>query len=155
MHGRSHTPNDLVRGEAAADTERNRRAFVRTRKRRLGDIYAGSLGVGGTLAARKAATKRLWQNARNRARVRGIPFSVRASEFELPMMCPVLGIPLAFHGAPTGPDADTCAVLERVQLDRGYEVGNVTVVSARASRLRGDATNTELKMVSEFFRNPT
>jgi hypothetical protein len=151
MHGRSHSTNDLLKGKAAADLERNRRAFVTTRKRRLGHIHSFRLDVGSLPAARKAATKRLWQNARSRAKVRRISFSIRASEFELPMNCPVLGTPLAFHSVAADSNADACAMLERINSDQGYELGNVAVMSTRASRLRGDATTAELASMARFF----
>lgn len=151
MHGRSHTGADLAKGIADADFKRDRQAFVRSRQDRAGVGGPPNAGCGSLDAARKAAIKRLWQNARNRASVRGIKFSVRATEIELHRDCPVLGIPLIYRATSARSNSDACAVLERVSLERGYEVSNVTVMSARASRLRGDATNIELALMSGFF----
>ena len=90
-------------------------------------------------------------NAATRARKAGVPFELTESDFEIPAVCPVLGIPLEPGKGRRGP-RDHSPTLDRVIPTRGYVRDNVVVVSWRANRLKSDGTMTELETIVRFYR---
>jgi hypothetical protein len=104
--------------------------------------------------ARANPEKSLLQNARRRARRKGIPFDlVHTDLMPLPSHCPVLGVKLAY-GPGRGRklyENGTAASLDRIHNDRGYVKGNVLIVSLRANLLKGQATIEELRKIADFY----
>lgn len=90
----------------------------------------------------------LYSLAKQRAAKRGLAFTIEPSDIVIPERCPILGIPLvkgvgrAHHGSPS---------LDRIDNTRGYEKGNVMVISHRANHLKSDATAEELALLVKFF----
>jgi hypothetical protein len=87
----------------------------------------------------------------NRARQRstrdGLSFSLDLTDISIPDTCPVLGLPLKVHrGGRPGffPDSPS---LDRLDNSKGYEKGNVRVISSRANALKSNATVDELTAV--------
>lgn len=95
---------------------------------------------------RKNAAKVLLKSARNRAKENGIPFSIKLEDVYVPAFCPVLRIPLEVGG-----ERFNSPSLDRIDNTKGYEPGNVIVVSLRANRLKSDATLDELIALAEFY----
>ena len=81
--------------------------------------------------------------ARDRAKAKGVPFSLTADDFDIPEFCPVLGIKLA-TGTGRGP-APHSPTLDRIDLRLGYVAGNVQVISSRANAMKNDANPDELR----------
>jgi len=92
------------------------------------------------------APTRIWYRAKSRAKKYSIPFNLSAADIIVPDYCPVLGIPIkkANQGKGYHPDS---ASLDRIYPEKGYIVGNVRVVSARANLLKSDASIEELEAV--------
>lgn len=91
---------------------------------------------------------RMIQEARARAKLKGLEFDIDRSDIVLPATCPVLGVPIA-----TGlgrPRQDSAPSIDRIDTTRGYVRGNVTVISWRANRLKSDATVEELRALVRF-----
>lgn len=90
--------------------------------------------------------KAMWQNAKSRAKKKGIPFSISVEDIKIPEICPILKIPLQHatvihkQGSPT---------VDRIVTRLGYIPGNVWVISHRANQLKNDATQKELRMILE------
>ena len=88
--------------------------------------------------------------ARKRANRSGLECTISQADIVIPARCPVFGFPLrwavgrATEGSPT---------LDRINNARGYIPGNVMVVSARANRLKSDATPEELHLIAKFYSN--
>lgn len=93
--------------------------------------------------------KRLLAFARNRAKLKNIPFDLSIDDIKIPDVCPVLGIPLK-KGGP-GKRVDNSATLDRVIPNVGYVKGNVIVISFKANKIKSDATVVELQKVTEFY----
>jgi len=96
----------------------------------------------------KDPVRKLFNLARDRAKKRGLAFSITHDDVVIPARCPVLGIVLAkgrrgFH--------DASPTLDRIENARGYVPGNVIVVSWRANRIKCDATLVELRVVADFY----
>lgn len=101
-------------------------------------------------AARKRSRKAWISNpkaimlsvAKRRARLKEVPFGITIDDFNIPEVCPILGLKLRrAKGIP-----DSCSPeLDRVIPKLGYVPGNVWVISGRANRIKKDATLEELK----------
>lgn len=87
--------------------------------------------------------------ARTRGRKLGLPGAVSLRELlPLPTVCPLLGIPLHY-----GPEkSNEKATFDRIDPTRGYESGNVWIVSHKANRLKGEASLAELKTLVANLR---
>ena len=93
--------------------------------------------------------KRLLELARHRAKEAGILFNISQTDISIPDKCPVLGIPLLLNQK-TG-FCDNSPTVDRIDNTKGYEVGNVAVVSWKANRLKSNATLEELKLFHTFY----
>lgn len=93
-------------------------------------------------------SKDLLRWAKGRAKAKGIPVDITEADIRIPSVCPVLGIPL-FKG--TGKLTDNSPTLDRIDSTGGYTKDNVLVVSARANRIKSDATIEELLKVAIFY----
>lgn len=72
---------------------------------------------------------------RSRARKAGLPFNLTEEDLDVPLLCPVLGIPLY---RTRGERADNTPTVDRVINRLGYVKGNVCIISWRANRLKYD-----------------
>ena len=90
-------------------------------------------------------------NARARARHAGVPFELSEEDFEIPPVCPVLGMVLKPGRGRRGP-TEASPTLDRITPSRGYVRGNIVVVSWRANRLKSDATMLELETIVRWYR---
>ncbi len=99
----------------------------------------------------KKEIRDLFSQVKAGAKKRGIPFNLTLSdlnELSFPITCPVLGIPLAFnHERPE----DNSYSIDRIDSAKGYEPDNIVVVSARANKLKSDATLDEMTRLVEFY----
>jgi len=86
---------------------------------------------------------------RSFCKIRGLPFNLTAEYLESLWVetCPVLGLPL-IRGDKT---ADNGAALDRIDPKKGYVKGNVAYISARANRIKYDASLEELKKLVEWY----
>ena len=87
--------------------------------------------------------------ARRRARKQGVPFAITKEDINIPEVCPALGIKIGKSEGVSGPFSPT---LDRVVPDMGYVKGNVLVMSARANRIKTDATWDEIQMLADFYK---
>lgn len=92
----------------------------------------------------KNVLKILFMRARQRARETGIIFKLSSWHDlpPIPKICPVLGIPIRWVVG-RGHVRYTPS-LDRIDSLRGYEVGNLRIISRRANTLKADATAKEL-----------
>lgn len=86
----------------------------------------------------------LWASAKNRAKKKGLEFSISENDFEIPEICPLLEIPM--HKNPECACNNSYS-LDRIDSSKGYIPGNVWVISNRANRIKGDATLEELELL--------
>ena len=95
--------------------------------------------------------KLLWQQLKASAKKRNIPFSLIPNDIDeigIPITCPILGMPLFFHKERVKDDSIS---FDRIDSTKGYEKGNVVVVSYRANKIKTDATLDELKKIVQFY----
>jgi Skp family chaperone for outer membrane proteins len=97
----------------------------------------------------KNLQKTLVSSAKRRAKAKGLPFDLESSDVFIPVRCPALGLVIKRE---VGPIADNSAQLDRVIPAKGYVKGNVQILSARANRVKSDATPTEVRRVYRHMR---
>jgi hypothetical protein len=87
----------------------------------------------------------MFYDARKRAAAVGIPFAIEPSDIIIPSHCPVLGILLKATG-----ERDSRPSLDRIVPALGYVLGNISVISFRANRIKSDANADELRRVLAY-----
>lgn len=75
--------------------------------------------------------------------------SLTVADLHVPDVCPVLGIPIIKEY--TG-RTDSTPSVDRIDNTKGYEPGNVKVISWRANRLKNDATVEEILAIADYVR---
>lgn len=136
----------------------SKKQFIKTNK--ILKINAHKWRINNKEKARKRESDR-WKNnpdyhrihavlsaAKNRAKLKGVPFSLTYKDIEIPTICPVLGIPLIRGG---GAPRDNCPSLDRIIPKLGYVCGNIMIISMRANRIKNDATPDELVKIAAFY----
>jgi hypothetical protein len=96
--------------------------------------------------------KIIHQHAKERAKKKGLDFDIEESDIDIPVICPILGIPIykiGSEGKPSGPCANS-ASLDRVDNTKGYVKGNVTIISHKANTMKHNATPLELIRFAEW-----
>ena len=97
-------------------------------------------------------TKTLYNRLKASAKKRNIPFTLTLTELNnltFPITCPILGIPLSINNK----QCDNSYSIDRIDSSKGYEIDNIIVISWKANRLKNNATDEELKRISEFYEN--
>lgn len=112
------------------------------------------------LAKRKARKKQykienpkmiILGHARARAKRCGFEYNLDHDSFEVPLTCPILGIPIKLDN--NNKEYDSSPSLDRIDNSKGYINGNVQVISMRANRLKADATPEELEKIVAWLRS--
>lgn len=85
----------------------------------------------------------LYANIKNRAKTKGLEFSLKKSDIVIPPKCPILGIPLNFsiqgHGG-----AENTPSVDRIDNSKGYTPDNIQVISMKANTMKNSASKEEL-----------
>lgn len=93
--------------------------------------------------------KVLWLNAKNRAKAKGIPFSITIEDVVVPERCPALGIALSIHNKHA---MDNSPSIDRINPDKGYVPSNIQVISHRANTIKSNASLEDLERITEWMR---
>ena len=88
---------------------------------------------------------------RSFSKKRGIPFNLTEDYLKdiWTDTCPVFGLALVRHAK----SHDMCPALDRIDPKKGYTKGNVRYISARANRIKYDATIEELRQVLKYMES--
>lgn len=87
--------------------------------------------------------------AKARAKLRNIPFELTPADLVLPTHCPILGMPIMLN---EDIQQDNSITLDRLVPELGYVKENVIVISAKANRIKNDATIEDVQRVVDFYR---
>jgi predicted nucleic acid-binding Zn-ribbon protein len=93
----------------------------------------------------KTTERKLWERARNRAKLSGLEFTITLEDIELPPTCKYLNIPLNVHSGSSGGKFDSPS-LDRIDNSKGYIKDNIQVISHLANVMKASATKEQLKM---------
>ena len=89
---------------------------------------------------------------RSTCRKTGLPFNITIDDLLPGTSCPIFGTALNWN---TSRGADDCAQVDRVVPSLGYVKGNVRVISARANRIKDNATAAELRLIADYIDRNT
>jgi hypothetical protein len=96
---------------------------------------------------------RLWRKAKQRARLKRIPFSITKEDVKKVWpedgRCPALGIVLR-QGTKVSSRASP--TLDRLNPKRGYVVGNIAVISDAANRMKAEFSSEDVSRVAAWMR---
>lgn len=84
------------------------------------------------------------RNSKYCAKRRNIEFSIKYTDFELPELCPILGIKLEYGAGHDG-NAPQHATLDRIDNTKGYVPGNIMIVSRLANAMKNEASFNQLQ----------
>ncbi len=98
---------------------------------------------------------KLYNTAKNRARKKGIEFSIKVTDIKIPLLCPILEIQLDRVWG--GVDQNNKNRANKPSLDRldprlGYTPENIIVISYRANMIKGDGFPNEHRKIALFLR---
>jgi len=92
---------------------------------------------------RKNWLQHLVQQAKNRAKQKGIPFNITVDDIEVVKVCPYLGIELKQNLDAKGPSHNS-PTIDRIVPEKGYVKGNVQLMSHKANAMKYNASIDEL-----------
>tara|TARA_R110000822_G_scaffold49495_2_gene129700 strand:+ start:3372 stop:3749 length:378 start_codon:yes stop_codon:yes gene_type:complete len=94
----------------------------------------------------------LLASARNRARLKDIPFNITVEDIIIPDVCPILGMPLTrnigHHGG-----TKSSASIDKIIPELGYVKGNIQVVSLLANNMKSNANHAELLLFATWIKD--
>lgn len=88
------------------------------------------------------------RKAKQRAKKKGIEFSITIDDIEVPEKCPILGLVLR---PGVGKCHDASPSIDRIDSTKGYVPGNVWVISYRANTIKNNSTPSELMRVAQYM----
>lgn len=91
----------------------------------------------------------LVQQAKSRAKKKGVPFDLKVSDLEIPDVCPILGISLVKNDKVVGKNSYS---IDRIIPELGYVKGNVAVISHKANTIKNNASIEELEKVLNWLK---
>lgn len=92
--------------------------------------------------------RHMTNDARKRAKQKGIEFSITSEDIFIPEYCPVLGLELFIGDGKRSPNSPS---LDRIDNTKGYTPDNIMVISTRANQLKNDATVEELRAIVKYM----
>jgi len=90
--------------------------------------------------------------AKRRAKDKGLEFNIDKTDIDIPIICPILGIPIVkvyTKGKNPGPTSNSPS-LDRIDNSKGYVKGNVRVISHKANTMKHNASPIELIRFAEW-----
>lgn len=115
------------------------RKLVKDRMSQLGDAYI----MNSVRSAIHRARQKGYSNYDSKEKL----FKYLKEMGGVPKRCPILGIKLEYGGGSTANSPS----LDRIDVSKGYVVGNVWYISARANLMKNDASFPELQKFSKYF----
>ena len=96
--------------------------------------------------SQKNPQKILLLSAKHRSIKKGVPCTIIEEDIHIPAVCPVLGIPIEKRFNADGKKGayPNSPSLDRIDNLKGYEKGNVQVISSKANSMKNSASPEEL-----------
>lgn len=92
----------------------------------------------------------MWERSKRRARKKGFEHTISYTDIQVPIYCPLLGIPL-FRSEGKGA-CDNSPSLDRIDSSKGYTPDNIWVISNKANSIKSNATLEELEQITRGLR---
>ena len=105
--------------------------------------------VYGREVRRKDPRVRMHDSAKNRAKVSGLPFTIKVEDIIITEKCPVFGCAMEVSRKQ---HCDTSPSLDKVIPELGYVPGNICVISDRANRIKRDSSADDIRLLISFLK---
>lgn len=125
--------------------EKERRAAAAAQRRAQAWSAKRAARVANPAWQARERLRRMITTCRERAKAKGVPFSLSVDDLTMPTVCPILGIELT-----PGVNGDACPSVDRIQPELGYVRGNVAIISVLANRLKSSATEAQLRLIADY-----
>ena len=105
-------------------------------------------------SVRRHPKRRLFLYKKGNAKRKGIPFSIRYEDIVWPEFCPALGTRLDYSAGRQGHqlrDPRIVPSFDRLDNSKGYEPGNVVVISLAANSIKNEYTADEVLAVAAWL----
>ena len=92
--------------------------------------------------------------ARRRALKKGLEYNLKSYKDlpEVPVFCPILGIPLVSNRGSKNGGSDNSPSLDRINNDRGYIIGNLQIISRKANQMKSNGSFEDIKKLYLFMK---
>ena len=93
------------------------------------------------------------QHAKDRAKRKNLDFNIEVSDIQIPIICPILGIPIIKNISESrakGPSSNSPS-LDRIDNSKGYIKGNVEFVCSLANKMMSNASGKDLVRFSKWI----
>ena len=92
----------------------------------------------------------MWNQAKCRAKKKGMEFNLEVIDIVIPTHCPIFGIPLfSNEGKGACPNSPT---LDRLDQDKGYVKGNIWVISSKANTIKSYSSIEDLEILLKVWK---
>lgn len=91
----------------------------------------------------------LFNNAKNRAKAKGIPIDITEKDIVFPEYCPVLGIKLEVSNRCA---RDNSPSIDRTNPSLGYVKGNIAIISHKANTIKSNASVEDVEAVLRYMK---
>ena len=91
----------------------------------------------------------LLENAKRRAKIRGLDFDISVDDIIIDEVCPILKTPYKIGEEVVCYESPS---LDRIDSSKGYIKGNVQVISYRANTIKCNSTIEELEMLLQYLK---
>lgn len=88
-------------------------------------------------------TYKLYYRAKRRAKQKGLEFTIKESDIQIPKVCPIFKVPMEGRFTPS---------LDRIDSSKGYTPDNIQVISTRANMLKNNASVEEIEELLKWLK---
>ncbi len=93
---------------------------------------------------------KMFARAKNRSRIKQLPFNITVDDIIIPEYCPILNIKLNTHKGRSGGKKDSAA-LDKIDPKKGYTKDNIRVISHLANMMKSYANDEELLLFAKWI----
>jgi hypothetical protein len=135
--------------------ENNRKSRAKYRTKVKENIIDGLKCGRETHGLSRSVEMKLYNTAKIRAKKKGIIFTIKVTDINIPDICPILGVPLDKTWGSVS--QNNKSRYNKLSLDRmdprlGYTKENIIVISYRANMIKGDGFPDEHRKIADFLR---
>ena len=95
----------------------------------------------------------IYKQAKRRASLKNLDFTITIDDIIIPKICPVLGIPIIKNGEKGNENEWNSPSIDRINSNLGYIKNNICIISYKANVIKRDGTITEHEKIIDYMQN--